>query len=275
MPDTSEGDMAEQRVLRAMAIRTAVLLWLVGAIAAQALGSDQKQPPDVVAVKVLRLVMDPQSSQPVVALADLREERALLIWIDFSEAQAMEAEIEGIKHPRPLTHDLLERIIQATHSRVDHIVITELRENVFYAILALHHEGALVEIDARPSDSIIMALKFKAPIYVAKRLFEDMSVSLGEQQQPDDYGVSLQDLTPALAEYFSYSSDRGVLVSAVRKGSRADQDGIAAGDIIVEVGGRSVENVESVKEAISRSKTPVEAKIFRNNKILVVTLHRK
>jgi uncharacterized protein len=273
MRDTSEGEMADQRVFGTIAIWTALLLGIHGVIAAQAFGSDPKAPTDVVTVKVLRLVMDPQSSQPVVVLADLREERALLIWIDFLEAQAMQAELEGIKHPRPLTHDLLERIIQATHGKIHHIVITELRENVFYAILVMEREGSLIEIDARPSDSIVMALKFNAPIYVARSLFDDMSVSLGEQKPGDEYGISLQNLTPSLAEYFSYGSDRGVLVSAVRKGSRADQDGIAAGDIIVEVGGRSAENVDSVREALLKSKTPVEARVFRKTKLITLTLH--
>lgn len=241
---------------------------------AQETGLQVLEQKDIMRVNVYRLVLDPQSSQPVVVLADVPQERALLIWIDYFEGQAIHSELEGIEHPRPLTHDLLERIIQKTNGRIHHIVITELRQNVFYAILVMERDGSLVEIDARPSDSIVMALKFKAPIYVAKSLFDEMAVSLGEHNEPEEeYGLSLQDLTPSLAEYFSYGADRGVLVSAVRKGSRAAADGMQAGDIIVEVGGRIVDNSAFLKEAFARSEVPVEARIFRKSKLLTLTLH--
>ncbi|UCF91014.1 MAG: bifunctional nuclease family protein [Desulfobacterales bacterium] len=229
---------------------------------------------ELLEVKVHRLIMDPGSNQPVVLLADAHEERALLIWIDFFEAQAIYAEMQEIKHRRPLTHDLLEKIIQQVKGKIHHIVIPFVRENTFYATLVMEREGSLVEIDARPSDSIVMALKFKAPIFVAKTLFAEMAVPLGEPPAiEEEYGITIQDLTPALARYFSFSSERGVLVSDVRKGSRAEKDGIQISDIIVEVEGQPIANVVSLKEALGQSKPSAKAMIFRNAQILSIVLH--
>ena len=84
-------------------------------------------------VKVFRLILDPMSQHPVVILADTLEERALPIWIDSFEANAIQSELEGIKHRRPLTHDLLERIIQQTNAKIHQIVITQLKDNIYYA----------------------------------------------------------------------------------------------------------------------------------------------
>jgi S1-C subfamily serine protease len=136
--------------------------------------------------------------------------------------------------------------------------------------------GSLVEIDARPSDSIVMALKFKAPIFVSKALFRDMAIPLKEQKKIEEqYGLTLQELTPSLAESFSFGSTRGVLVSDVRKGSRAEKDGIERGDIFVEVGGQTVDGVMFMKDALAKSKTDVGARIFRKAHFLSITLHPK
>jgi S1-C subfamily serine protease len=137
-------------------------------------------------------------------------------------------------------------------------------------------ENAIAEIDARPSDSIVMALKFDVPIFVSETLFKDKAVSLGRQNDIEKkYGLTLQELSPALAEYFSFGSINGVFVSHVRKGSRAERDGIQNGDIFVEVGEQSVNDIMSMRKALSNSEASVKAEVFRNNRLQFITLHPK
>jgi bifunctional DNase/RNase len=230
---------------------------------------------DLLQVKVHRLIVDPKNKQPVVSLADSGEQRALLIWIDFFEARAIHSEMQGIQHRRPLTHDLLERVIQKVNGKIHHIVITHTEDNIFFATLVIKRKDALVKIDARPSDSIVMALKFDAPIFVSKTLFNEMAIPVERETglEEAEYGLILQDLTPSLAKYLSFDSDRGVLVSGVKKGSRAEKDGIAEGDIFIEVAGQVIENVSAMKAALEKSKPSVKARIFRNSRYLSITLH--
>jgi bifunctional DNase/RNase len=229
---------------------------------------------NLVQVKVHRLIVDPTSRQPVIFLADSLEERALLIWISSFEASAMYRELQDIKPLRPQTHDLLESIIQRVNGKIHHIVIPRMEGNIYHATIVLQEEGALLEIDARPSDSIVMALKFKAPIFVSKTLFGEMAIPLEQQKGIEElYGLTLQDLTLSLAEEFSFGSTRGVLVSEVRRGSGAEDDGVKRGDIFVQVGEQAVEDVMLMKDALAKSKTPVKAKIFRKAHFLTITLH--
>ena len=231
---------------------------------------------ELLQVKVHQLTVDPISKQPVVVLADSLEERALVVWIDFFSANAIHLEIQGIKHRRPLTHDLLERIIQEANGKIHRIVITHVKKDIYYATIVMERRGSLAEIDARPSDAIVMALKFKAPIFVSKVLFREMAIPLEEQKEIEEqYGLTLQDLTSSLAECFSFGSTRGVLVSDVRKGSRAEKDGIERGDIFVELGGQVVEDVMFMKDVLARSETAVQARIFRKAHFLFITLHPK
>jgi bifunctional DNase/RNase len=188
------------------------------------LGLDDK---DLIKVDVYRLFVDPASDQPVVTLADPEKKRAFPIWIGLSEAQAIQSELQGIEHLRPLTHDLLAGILTKLKGKVQRAVITHTRDNVFYATLVLEKDGNLIEIDARPSDSIIMALKFKAPIYITRSLFEKMSISMQEPlETEEEYGLVLQELTTEMAKYLSFGSNRGVMIAGISKGSRAAEDGL-------------------------------------------------
>lgn len=227
-------------------------------------------------VKVHRLIMDPSSMQPIVFLADPQEERALLVWIGPCEANALNAEIEGTKSPRPLTHDLAGKIIEKLRGKIQRIIITHVRNGIYYATLVIEREGSAVEIDARPSDSIVMALKSKSPIFVSKGLFAEMSVPLKEEKGGEDpYGLTIQELTSSLAQSFSYKSTKGVLVADVRGGSQAEKDGLQRGDILVEVGGDSIFDVKSLRDALSRSKASAKAKIFRKGNFVSLTLNPK
>ena len=229
-----------------------------------------------VEVKFHNLTIDPRSKQPVVMLADLDEKQAMLIWIGIFEARAIHSETQGIEPLRPLTHDLLKSIIQKTDGNIEKIIITHVAENVFYATIVIKQNGSLKKIDARPSDSIVMALKFKAPIFVSKKLFDEMAVSISEQKEiEEEYGISVQAISPELAKYMSFESDKGVLVSDVEKGSAADKDGIKAGDIFVEIGNEAVADVISLRNTLAKSESTVEAKIFRKKQHLSITLHLK
>jgi len=229
---------------------------------------------ELVRVSIQQLIVDPATRNPVVTLSDPDKKRALFIWIGPSEARAIYAELQGIKHFRPLTHDLLAGVINEFNGEVDRIVITHAKENVFYATIMIEKDGSLVEIDARPSDSLVMALKFEAPVFVSKTLFEKMSLPVEEKAEiEDEYGLALQELTPELARYLSFSLKRGVMVSGIRNGSQAAKDGLETGDIIVDVGGQIIENVSSMKKAFAETKTPVKARIFRNSRFLTFTLH--
>jgi len=231
---------------------------------------------ELIKVEVYRLFVDPASQQPVVTLADAQKKRAFPIWIGLSEAQAIQSELEGIEHFRPLTHDLLARILTKINGRVYRVIITHARDNVFYATLVIEKDGTLIEIDARPSDSIVMALKFKAPIFIARSLFEKMSISMQEPlAAEEEYGLVLQELNSEIAKYLSFESDRGVMIAGISKGSRAEKDGLKIGDIFVKVGDQRIENLKSIQDTLAKSETSVEAKIFRNQQILILTLHLK
>jgi bifunctional DNase/RNase len=255
-------------------------LWLLAAVCCAAASSvtnsarPVQENGDLIRVTIYQLVVDPSSRQPVVTLADPDEKRALFIWIGLAEARAIYSEIEGVEHSRPLTHDLLEKIIQKSNGVIHHIVITHSRDNIYFATIFLQKEGTLVEIDARPSDALIMALKFNAPVYVSRNLFEKMSLPLVFRTDAQEaYGLSLQELTPDLAKYLDFESNHGAMVSGVRNGSQAAMDGLMAGDIIVEVEGRIVEDLPFFLQLLKKSKDPLKVKIYRHNQFLTLIVH--
>jgi S1-C subfamily serine protease len=134
----------------------------------------------------------------------------------------------------------------------------------------------VLEIDARPSDCLVLALKFKAPILVAKDLFLEVAVPL-EEHKPiaERYGLSVQELTPMLAESFSYDSTEGILVSDVRQGSQAEKDGMKRGDILIQIETEAISDEISLNQSLAKGKATAKAKVFRNGKARNLTLHLK
>jgi bifunctional DNase/RNase len=259
---------------------TVAALWLMTATWAYAETPAGKTAPHIsehdefIRIKIYQLVVDPTNQQPVISLSDPEEKRILLIWIGLAEATAIYSELQGIAHKRPLTHDLLAGVIDKFNGRIDRIVITRTEESVFYAVIVLRNFETVVEIDARPSDSIVMALKFNAPIFVSRALFKKMSIPIEQNQEIEEvYGLHLQELTTELTKYLSFEATGGVMVAGVREGSRAAKDGIETGDIIVEVGEQVVKNASDMKEAMANRKTSVSARIFRKHRFLTITLH--
>jgi bifunctional DNase/RNase len=120
-----------------------------------------------VEVKIRALMMDPNSGTPIVILKDVNSETMLPIWVGTYEANAIALEIEKIAPQRPLTHDLLRNLIVEMGARVERVVVTDLKDNTFYAVIELRtSEGAAMMLDARPSDALALALRADCPVFV-------------------------------------------------------------------------------------------------------------
>jgi bifunctional DNase/RNase len=120
------------------------------------------------------LMVDPVTNTPIVILRDKDGQKVLPIWVGIFEANAIALQIENIATPRPMTHDLLRNVIHDLKAEVKKIVVCDLQENTFYALiyLALDGRGELVAIDARPSDAIALALRTRAPIFVEETVID-------------------------------------------------------------------------------------------------------
>lgn len=124
-----------------------------------------------VAVEVASIGVDP-NGMPVVLLADRLGARSLPIWIGLAEAHSIAAEMEHRRPPRPNTHDLAKRLIDDLEGALERVVVTDLREGTYYAVIFLSTRGRRIEVDARPSDAIALALRCGAPLFVREALFE-------------------------------------------------------------------------------------------------------
>ncbi len=119
------------------------------------------------------LMVDPITNMPIVILRDEDGERVLPIWVGIFEANAIALQIENVATPRPMTHDLLRNVIQDLKAAVEKIVVCDLKDNTFYALIHLRLGGELVAIDARPSDALALALRVRAPIYVEDTVIDN------------------------------------------------------------------------------------------------------
>jgi bifunctional DNase/RNase len=112
------------------------------------------------------LMVDPITNMPIIVLRDKDGQRVLPIWVGIFEANAIALQIENVATPRPMTHDLLRNVIEDLKATVQKIVVCDLKENTFYALIYLLVGGEVVAVDARPSDAIALALRARAPIFV-------------------------------------------------------------------------------------------------------------
>jgi len=123
-------------------------------------------------VEIKGLMLDPSSNIPIVILRDIESQLFLPIWIGVFEANAIALRIEGVEPPRPMTHDLLRLVLEKLGATVEKIVISDLRESTFFALIHLRQGGQPVTVDARPSDAIALALRTEAPIYVLRSVLD-------------------------------------------------------------------------------------------------------
>jgi bifunctional DNase/RNase len=117
-------------------------------------------------MKIRGLMMDPMTNMPIVVLKDIMGDHVLPIWVGIYEANAIALEIEKVTTPRPMTHDLIKVLLMGLETAIKKVVVSELREETFYALIWLEREGKLISVDSRPSDALALALRHDCPIYV-------------------------------------------------------------------------------------------------------------
>src|SRR5712671_1683626 len=123
-------------------------------------------------MKVKGLALEPLSNMPVLILRDEEDKRSLPIWVGLFEANAIALELEKISTPRPMTHDLIKNILESLDARVQKIVVNDVRDNTFYAVIHLRLGSADITVDSRPSDAIALALRVGAPIFVEEEVVQ-------------------------------------------------------------------------------------------------------
>jgi len=133
-------------------------------------------------MKVFGLTVDPVTNSPIVILKAIEGDEALPIWIGIMEATAIASELEEVKFSRPMTHDLLKNVIETVGAQVEKVVVCDLRENTYYAIIYLKTSAKKYEIDARPSDAIALALRVNAPIFVDEIVLEKSKQAVQSQE---------------------------------------------------------------------------------------------
>ena len=125
-----------------------------------------------VEVRIRGLMMDPATNMPIVVLKDVASDTVMPIWVGIFEANAIAIEIEKVAAPRPMTHDLTRNLIRYMDFKLERVVITELKDETFYAVLWLRHGSEPMIVDARPSDAIALALRADCPIYVSEQVMQ-------------------------------------------------------------------------------------------------------
>ncbi len=226
-----------------------------------------------VKVQVANVGVDKQGL-PYVVLADAAGDRVLPIVIGESEAQAIAMQLRGVNPGRPLTYDLIRNLLETTGNHVESVEVNDLRDQTYYATIFL--DQGRYHVDARPSDAIALALATHAPIYVEARLFEagTANVSAHGAVPPAvrGLGITVQELSPAIARYFSATAGSALLVADVS--GPADDAGVARGDLITRVGQVEVHTLPDFMHGIAQAKYNgrITLVIERNGRFHDVTL---
>jgi uncharacterized protein len=142
------------------------------------------------------LLMDPVTNTPIVILKDIGGDTVLPIWVGAYEAQAIALEIEKVTTPRPMTHDLIKNVLTGLETQVHKVVVTELREDTFYAVIWLERSGEVISIDSRPSDALALALRVDCPIFVDELVLKSskLAANLTERVSNDELRKWLEGL---------------------------------------------------------------------------------
>jgi hypothetical protein len=128
-------------------------------------------------VKIRGLMMDPATNMPVVVLKETEGAGVLPIWVGIYEANAIALEIEKVQTPRPMTHDLLKNVLLGLDVRVQKVVVSELKEDTFYALIWMERDGKLISMDSRPSDALALALRLDCPIFVEDEVLKNSKMA--------------------------------------------------------------------------------------------------
>jgi uncharacterized protein len=151
--------------------------------------------------KIKGLMMDPLTNSPIVVLQDTTSETLLPIWVGIFEANAIALQIEKVDTPRPMTHDLIKGMLNNLDARVSKIVVTELRDNTFYALIFLEVAGKTITVDSRPSDAIALALRTDSPIFVTDEVITksantSATAPSADRSTPEEIRQWLENLNP-------------------------------------------------------------------------------
>jgi len=138
----------------------------------------------LVEMQVTGLTIDPVNNTPIVILREREGSRVLPIWVGAIEASAIAFELEQVKLTRPMTHDLLRAAVEALGGQVERVAIVNLTESTFFATVYVVRDGATIELDARPSDAVALALRAKAPIFCAAKILEEAHLRQGQAASP-------------------------------------------------------------------------------------------
>jgi bifunctional DNase/RNase len=152
----------------------------------------------LVKMTVRGLALDPITNMPIIILKDAEDRKALPIWVGIFEANAIALELEKIATPRPMTHDLIKNILDHLGATVQQVIINDLRDNTFYAIIEISVNGSRIAVDSRPSDAIAIALRVNAPILVDEAVIskaKNIDVS-DEKEENDRWREWLENLKP-------------------------------------------------------------------------------
>lgn len=155
-------------------------------------------------MKIRGLLMDPTTNSPIVILKDINSDVMLPIWVGPYEANSIASEIEKVAPQRPMTHDLLRNLIQQFGANVSRVVVTELRDNTFYALIELTFDGRLILVDSRPSDAIALALRVDCPIFVREEVVESSrspELSQLSSEEPEDEEVDWPEEIDDVSDY--------------------------------------------------------------------------
>jgi bifunctional DNase/RNase len=130
-----------------------------------------------VEMKIRGLMMDPVTNMPIVILKDVAGNSVLPIWVGVYEANAIALEIEKVATPRPMTHDLIKNLLLGLNTAVQKVVVSELKEETYYALIWLEQNGQIISIDSRPSDALALALRTDCPIFVDEEVLKNSKVN--------------------------------------------------------------------------------------------------
>ncbi len=154
-----------------------------------------------VEMKIRGLMMDPVTNMPIVILKDVNGASVLPIWVGIYEANAIALEIEKVATPRPMTHDLIKTLLLGLSARIQKVVVNELKEDTFYALIWLERDGETISVDSRPSDALALALRLDCPIFVEDAVLKSskLAASMAEKVNNDELrrwleGLSDEDL---------------------------------------------------------------------------------
>jgi len=130
-----------------------------------------------VEMKIRGLMMDPVTNMPIVVLKDAQGETVLPIWVGLYEANAIALEFEKVSTPRPMTHDLIRNLLTGLNTTIHKVVVTELRDDTFFAVIWMEREGNVIGVDSRPSDALALALRMDCPIFVEDEVLKSSKIA--------------------------------------------------------------------------------------------------